>query len=63
MIIRQGDHGHEFFIIKEGEAEVLIQQKKQAYAAYGMPIQVIHRPQHAATNLNRFEMKRSLGIS
>ena len=60
MIIRQGDHGHEFFIIKEGEAEVLIQQKKQAY---GMPIQVIHRPQHAATDLNRFEMKRSLGIS
>ena len=30
VIIKEGDQGHEFFVIKEGEAEVLIMQKKQA---------------------------------
>eukprot|EP00438_Fugacium_kawagutii_P020153 Skav209775 [mRNA] locus=scaffold9:468496:481990:+ [translate_table: standard] len=30
VIIKQGDHGHEFFVIKEGSAEVLILKKKQA---------------------------------
>ncbi|CAL1156629.1 unnamed protein product [Cladocopium goreaui] len=29
VIIKQGDHGHEFFVIKDGKAEVLIGQTKQ----------------------------------
>ena len=28
--MKQGDDGHEFFVIKEGEAEVLISEKKMA---------------------------------
>ncbi|CAK9027771.1 unnamed protein product [Durusdinium trenchii] len=35
VIIRQGDQGHEFFIIKDGEAEVFISQKKQATLKVG----------------------------
>eukprot|EP00434_Breviolum_minutum_P025816 symbB.v1.2.022821.t1/scaffold2042.1/size196763/4 len=35
VIIKEGDQGHEFFVIKEGEAEVLIMQKKQAMLKVG----------------------------
>ncbi|CAJ1329897.1 unnamed protein product [Effrenium voratum] len=35
VIMKQGDDGHEFFVIKEGEAEVLISEKKMAVLKAG----------------------------